>query len=126
MWTQLSNCLVCLLEEFRSYEILKGTTFDPELAYLVFSRSLKVDWERMCPAMEDPFVHHDWTTEEAFGLPDQRVHVQKLDTSSKMVYDERRLASVAIKCKKGIRCFILDDAVPWAHVVSGRDSCVVL
>lgn len=36
-----------------------------------------MDLERTYPAMLDLFVLFDWTTGEAFGLPDHRVHERK-------------------------------------------------
>lgn len=51
----------------------------------------------MCPTIEDPFVYYDCITREAFGHPDERVHEQKRDASDQIVYDERRLALVAVK-----------------------------
>lgn len=79
-----------------------GPMFDPVFAYLVFRRSLEVDWECKCPAIEETLKHYEWNTREDLGLPDQRVHERKRDASGEIVYAECRLAPVAVKYKVGI------------------------
>lgn len=76
--------------------------------------------------MEDPFVHHDRITREAFGLPDQRGQELKPDGSCQVVYYEHRLAPVAVKYKAGIRCYTFDDVITYAYCAPGRDNCVLL
>lgn len=83
-----------------------------------------MDRERKCPRMEEPFVNYDWTTEEAFGFLDQRVHERKRDASSQIVYDESRFPPVVVKYRVGIRSYTIDDGVTWAHCAPGRDDCV--
>lgn len=60
--TPLRNCLVGLPEEFSFYDIIWDTKFDPVLAYLEHQRSLEVDWEQTCPAVQEQFVHYEWVT----------------------------------------------------------------
>lgn len=38
-----------------------------------------------------------------------------MDASSQIVYDERRLALLAVKYKEGIQRFTQDDVMAWAH-----------
>lgn len=122
----LSDCPVGFLEDSGSYEIVRVTAaFNPGLAYLVVRRSLEVDWERRCLAIEDPYVHYGWNTSEAFGLYDQQVPEGDWFASGQIVYDERRLEPVAANYKAEIQNYTLDDARVLAHLAFCRDLHVV-
>lgn len=118
------NFVVGLLEEFSFYEKVRGRTFDPVLAYLALRRLLEMDWERMCPAIKDPFVHCDWTTGEAFGLLRQLVPQLERDAGVQIVYNEHRVTIVAVKYSAGIWLYTRDDAKAWALRASGHDNHV--